>query len=588
MVEWSRVGWSRSRHWARGRSAAQAAVHHLLSQAHSTARPFALRLPFLFIAPTQVQNVMRRTSSLVAALILLPSLLGLPSRASETPPLYPPVDHLHVEDGRIVDTQGRKVLLRGVNVNQLGDYFQGNPEVPATMPFSRRDVERIAALGSNVVRLLVHWSALEPEPGVYDDEYIDQIHQAVTWCRSAGLSVVLDMHQDAWGKYIASDPDGTCIRPLFGPNIGWDGAPEWATYTLGMARCAFLGIRELSPAVMAAWHNFWGDRDAIQQHLIDTWAVLAAEFRDDSTVIGYDLINEPNVGFRYFVTLMQNRPDFYAALTEAIRDAEAGGLTKIVFYEPFALWSAIPLEPAFRWTEDTQIIFAPHIYLGALGPGLPLPDDGRRLLSFSFWEARRESRRLGTTFWVGEWGWFRGPSDYTRHFARLEDEYQVGSAFWQWKQACGDPHGVSWPLGGVPAESGNLVVVRCGDPTFPEGVEIGLHEDNALLLSRPYPRRFPGDAEFESDVDGRRLSMWGEVDLPAAPIEVWVPGEAAPVESWDEESINVSQRTPVEGGWIYELLPATESWSFEITGQDGARPAWVLGPDPETPGVNPR
>jgi hypothetical protein len=29
------------------------------------------------------------------------------------------------------------VLLRGVNVNQLGDYFQGNQAVPATMPFSR-------------------------------------------------------------------------------------------------------------------------------------------------------------------------------------------------------------------------------------------------------------------------------------------------------------------------------------------------------------------------------------------------------------------------------------------------------------------
>ena len=51
-----------------------------------------------------------------------------------------------MEGRRIVDDQGRTVLLRGVNVNQLGDYFQVRPDIPPAIPLTRGDVERIAAL----------------------------------------------------------------------------------------------------------------------------------------------------------------------------------------------------------------------------------------------------------------------------------------------------------------------------------------------------------------------------------------------------------------------------------------------------------
>jgi endoglycosylceramidase len=97
------------------------------------------------------------------------------------------------------------------------------------------------------VRLIVHWSALEPQPGAFDAAYVARIHQAVDWARKHDLYVVLDMHQDAWGKFIASPPGVVC-PPGFNPAIGWDGAPQWATITDGMSTCRAV-IREVSPAV---------------------------------------------------------------------------------------------------------------------------------------------------------------------------------------------------------------------------------------------------------------------------------------------------------------------------------------------------
>ena len=37
---------------------------------------------------------------------------------------------LHVADKRIVDDQGRQILLRGANVNALGEYAQADPRPP--------------------------------------------------------------------------------------------------------------------------------------------------------------------------------------------------------------------------------------------------------------------------------------------------------------------------------------------------------------------------------------------------------------------------------------------------------------------------
>ena len=132
--------------------------------------------------------------ALVVGLATTSASPGAAVAHAETPtrPIARPgLPALHAEPdatngGRIVDARGREVLLRGVNVNALAEYWKGN-EFATTFPLARRDPARMAAIGWNAVRLLLSWSRVEPEPGEYDDAYLDRIARAVDRLAAEGI-----------------------------------------------------------------------------------------------------------------------------------------------------------------------------------------------------------------------------------------------------------------------------------------------------------------------------------------------------------------------------------------------------------------
>ena len=348
-----------------------------------------------------------------------------------------PLQVLKSQTPAITDDQSRTVLLRGANLNTLGDYYQANPEMPTKIPASQQDYAEMASLGFNVVRLVLSWSALEPTRGQLDPTYLETIRTHVGYAKSQGIYTVLDMHQDAWGKYIASTQADQC--GFFEPAIGWDGAPAWATITDGASTCRFPGLREMSPAVARAFENFWRNRDGIQDALIDTWAKLAAEFATEPAVAGYDLLNEPNFGLSvgFSQTLMMG--SFYTKALRAIRKAEtaAEGFHHIAFFEPSVEWSAFgtTLWPIGFFLFDSNIVFAPHLYSGSITV--------IGTIESGYAHAAQAARFYRTPFWSGEWGWFGEGAETEAsvwRYAQMEDQYQIGGAVWQWKQACGDPH----------------------------------------------------------------------------------------------------------------------------------------------------
>src|SRR4051812_38138764 len=96
--------------------------------------------------------------SLVAAVLLSPtaSTSARPTTARAATPDFSPLSTS--ADNRIVDAEGRDMILRGANVNSLGEYWQGDPSTAPTVAITDADWAEMEARGLNVVRLLITWS----------------------------------------------------------------------------------------------------------------------------------------------------------------------------------------------------------------------------------------------------------------------------------------------------------------------------------------------------------------------------------------------------------------------------------------------
>ncbi|NUW46066.1 glycoside hydrolase family 5 protein [Nonomuraea rhodomycinica] len=420
-------------------------------------------------------------------------------------------------DRRIVDADGNEVLLRGVNVNQLEDYFQKFPDRPVTRPLTEADFAGMERMGFNVIRLALSWSALEPRPGHYDPAYLARISWAVRTAAEHGLRTVIDMHQDAWGKGVAAAPGTTCDDGV--PMHGWDGAPTWADRFDGAPRCEFTG-RDISPAVARAFTNFYQDRDGIQTRLVAAWGMLAERFANEPMVAGYDLLNEPGFGEAPPITSGVLLGRYYDRAIKAIRAGERRGFgfPHLVFFEPSVLWSGLGFEVSVPkdFTDDRLLVFAPHLYNESItidqGTGLTVTSIER-----GFDLASRAAAYYGAGLWSGEWGWFGDPASAPiATYTDQEDRHRIGGAFWVWKQSCGDAHA------GAGAETGgNLMIEDCAT-----GKDLPPPPEYVAELSRPYPRSAPGRL---TRLTSGPASLTAEGEGSGCGLDVWFPGGARPV-----------------------------------------------------------
>src|SRR5436190_19644062 len=82
----------------------------------------------------------------------------------------------------ITDPQGRVLLPHGLNmVNKL------KPYAPAATGFGDDDARFLARNGLNVVRLGVIYTAVEPQPGVYDNAYLAEVAKTVATLGRRGV-----------------------------------------------------------------------------------------------------------------------------------------------------------------------------------------------------------------------------------------------------------------------------------------------------------------------------------------------------------------------------------------------------------------
>jgi len=390
---------------------------------------------------------------------------------------------------------------------------------------SRNDFAQMRALGFNMIRLCLSWSQLEPEPGVYSEMYLDRIEQMVGWAAEQGIYVILDMHEDLYTMYIFGDTAHQ-IPPYLVASSGQDGAPEWATLTDGWPALAILGIGNLNLASMKAFDNFYNNEvranisqgaapgPGLQDHYIGAIATLAKRFINSSAVIGFEIMNEPQIGTHLnpFVFADDYLYAMYARVIQAITGVRDGKPTcsttyplnnscaypdlgihdtqHIFFCEPSAIRNLLDFSPQISkpFTSYPYIVHTPHTYthVFTIDQYIHLPNGTVYPPSFdmAYSTARSEAAAMGAAVFVSEFG--DGPDSDPRLLQPTtvaQDRYLTGASLWAWKSNCDaqdcKPNTGPWSV----YDSG------IGNPPPQNGA---LRPYRAELLSRVYPRAVSG------------------------------------------------------------------------------------------------
>lgn len=245
---------------------------------------------------------------------------------------------LTIKNEWIIDTKGRTVLLRGLNLG-------GSSKVPTVpdgathiktdfmdhrnvsfvgRPFPIKEADehftRIKHWGFNCLRFLITWEAIEHKgPNQYDEEYLDYIEEIIKIAEKYKFYIFIDPHQDVWSRM-----------------TGGDGAPGWLFEKVGLdftkfdeSEAAFVMQYRYNPsnpksyppmywdnnnvrfANATMWTLFFGGmdfapsckidginvQDYLQDHYIGAIKQVAYRVKDFSSIIGFDSLNEPKKGW---------------------------------------------------------------------------------------------------------------------------------------------------------------------------------------------------------------------------------------------------------------------------------------------------
>jgi endoglucanase len=301
----------------------------------------------------------------------------------------------HTAHKQIADGAGKPLLLRATN---LGNWlvpegymwlFEGGPQSPAEIRALLRELlgpEESAAFwqkyrenyvarddivlqhkaGFNAIRVPLHYSLFESD----DADGFKLLDQLILWCRAEGLYVVLDMHAAPGGQT--------------GTNIDDSAGYPWLYQ---------------SPQE--------------QEHLIAVWRRLATRYRDEPTVLGYDLLNEPIPTYPKLKPLNSLLEPLYKRLAGEIRKVD---MHHILFLGG-AQWDGN--FSIFGKPFDANVAYTFHKYWTA-------PDDSVLKQYIDFRE------RYDVPIWMGESG--ENTDDWISQFVKTLEKNDIGWAFWPYKK----------------------------------------------------------------------------------------------------------------------------------------------------------
>jgi endoglucanase len=320
---------------------------------------------------------------------------------SHGPGVAAPADFIHAKGTDLVDGRGVRFAVKGINLGNWlvpeGYMFgftraRAPKEIASVIEaligpeeafrfwtefrdryIARDDIRFIKAAGFNTVRVPLHWQ-LFVRPGEAGQERFEGpgwylLDRLVEWCREDGLRVILDLHAAPGGQTGVNHDDGPGFPLTFY-------VPQYRRLTVAL------------------------------------WRELAAHYRDEPTVLGYDLLNEPISPYSDENYLNPRLEPLYREIVAAIRGVDSNHIVLLAG----AQWSTS--FAVFGRPFDANVVYTYHKFWAA-----PTRDSLQNYLNFS--------KRWNVPLLIGETGELT--DSWNERFRRLHEKFGIGWVFWPYK-----------------------------------------------------------------------------------------------------------------------------------------------------------
>jgi hypothetical protein len=241
------------------------------------------------------------------------------------------------------------------------------------------DIRSMSAWGATALRLAINANVLQPRdnqpqqpPYAYDESGWAMLDSFVEWCSRSHMGIIWDMHgaPGAQNRDNFSDSDGDC--------------------------------------------RLWTQKEIYWPRCIDLWFKIADRYKTRQCIIGYDLLNEPNLAQNGMTTSLLR--ELYVKLTDTIRTVDTLG---VMFIEGDDYAQTFTLLEPMDWDNHLAIAF--HSY--------PPTSTASQLL---MWDTLRTKYNI--PLWHGETGEQGPPYALNKTATTFLNGANVGWSFWTHKK----------------------------------------------------------------------------------------------------------------------------------------------------------
>ncbi len=313
---------------------------------------------------------------------------------------FPQGNNFVSTNGKEIIYQGKPILLKGINlgnwlepegymfkfktansyrlINDVISELIGPADAAKfwqtfrSQYITKADIKLIKESGLNSVRVPFDYKLFlsDQHPGEWYDEGFKYLDSVISWCKEYNVWVILDLHCAPGGQTGDNIDDGYGYPFLFENNTS-------------------------------------------QELTAELWKKIADRYKNESIVIGYDLLNEPIAPFFNTEELNKHLEPLYKKITSAIREVDTNHIVILggaqwdsnfkIFGKPFDSKSIYTFHK--YWSDTTQSVIQEYIDF---------------------------SNKYNVPIWLGESG--ENKDQWISSFRSLLEKNNIGWCFWPYKK----------------------------------------------------------------------------------------------------------------------------------------------------------